>query len=139
HQRRPPIARRPRRQHDGRRLHRLDRAGQEDGDEEGRRAQRGSWPSSTRTTAPVTHSDDGATRYSSVLSSWAGWPRRWRGNAEVKSPIREIIPSIISDEKLPGAIEFTLIRYRDHSMDRTSVMRLMAALVIEYRAAPLPP
>jgi hypothetical protein len=53
----------------------------------------------------------------------------------VKSPIRAIIPSIISEENAPGAMPFTLIPYRAHSTASASVMRFTAAFVIEYSAA----
>ena len=51
------------------------------------------------------------------------------------SPILDNIPSIISLEKAPGAIQFTLIGYRDHSTAKDSVIRTTALLVVEYRVA----
>ena len=65
-------------------------------------------------------------------------PMRFLGNAKVKSPMRDTIPSIISEANAPGAMAFTLIRYFDHSTASVSVMRTMAALVIEYSAAAPP-
>ncbi len=54
------------------------------------------------------------------------------------SPIRDSIPSIISEANAPGAMQLTLMWNRDHSTASTSVMRWMAALEIEYSAAPMP-
>ena len=49
---------------------------------------------------------------------------RPRGNADEKSPIRSSIPSIISEEKAPGAMAFTFILNLAHSTARHSVVEL---------------
>ena len=49
----------------------------------------------------------------------------------MKSPTREIIPSIISEWNAPGAMAFTLMPKRAHSTASTSVMRFTAAFDTE--------
>lgn len=55
------------------------------------------------------------------------------------SPTLSTMPSIISDEKAPGAMTLTLMLNFAHSTANASVIRMTAALLIELRAAPLPP
>ena len=88
-------------------------------------------PSSTLIVVPVTASDAGDTRYSSVESSSAGSSSRLRGKLTVMSPIRLSMPSIISEAKAPGAMQLTLMWKRDHSTASVSVMRWIAIFVIE--------
>jgi hypothetical protein len=87
-------------------------------------------PSSILITVPVTHSDAGDTKYSKVLSIWAGWQIRLRGKFWLISPILDNMPSIISLAKAPGAIQLTLMGYRDHSTAWASVILTTALLVV---------
>ena len=45
------------------------------------------------------------------------------------------MPSIISDEKAPGAIALTLIFFADHSTAKASDILTIALLVMEYKDA----
>jgi hypothetical protein len=89
-----------------------------------RRRYRPPWASSIFTTAPVTKSEAGETKYKSVLSICAGTPIRWRWNPFVMSPIRSSIPST----RLRHAIErrtFPVIIEGRHGSDVDDSARLV--------------
>jgi acyl-CoA dehydrogenase len=62
-------------------------------------------------------------------------PKEFGGPEEQDYRYRVVIQPVMN---APGAIALTLMPYRTHSTARTSVIRLTAALVTEYSAAPSP-
>ncbi len=80
---------------------------------------------------PVTHSDEGETRNNKVESICAGSQILFLGNPRLISPIPSSIPSNISEEKQPGAMQFAFMLYLAHSVARASVYLTTLAFVIE--------